>query len=176
MKKLLKKLSLIFGVSLLLTTQVFAQTNIDLSNGKQDVFGLTRTYEAESTIMGHQVGYSVGNAWCADVYSGQGFMLYGPYVADLNPGSRYQVEFILKVDNNSADGAYVGKIEVSDYDANQKRLAELHIKRTWFQYPNNYQSFNIEFIYPAAGHRMEFRLWHFAISQLTVDKIILRQM
>jgi len=72
----------------------------------------SKVYQAE--LMSHQIGRADGDGWSANVAQDDaGYLIYGPYAANILAGERMAV-FRMMIDNNTADDAIVARIEVND--------------------------------------------------------------
>lgn len=130
-----------------------------------------RTYEAEGTSFGHQVGRAVAGGWNANTTDNIGYMLYGPYVTDIDTGTRRHVNFMMKIDNNTYDNSDVAVIEV--YNATKGIvMASKTIKRQEFRQANKYFGFDLFFNHTDTGNSLEFRVKYLKAASITVDRVI----
>lgn len=131
-------------------------------------------WEAESSAaLGHEQGKKDGDGWsCNTGDHSENYMIYGPYLKEAKAGS-YLAQFRLQVDNNTAGGDKVARIEV--YDANsQKKLKEANVYRNQFNAAWAYQDFALSFT-TDGNDSLELRIWWYDTAYIKVDRVTVSQ-
>ncbi|HEY0827922.1 MAG TPA: hypothetical protein VGE40_07505, partial [Bacilli bacterium] len=129
-----------------------------------------KEYQAEGTLLAHQIGRADGDGWSANVAQDNlGYLIYGPYATDISTGHRF-VKFRMMIDNNTFDNNEVAKLQVYDATAGTI-LKEVAVLRQKFKSTYTYQDFGMAFDNPVAGHQLEFRIIWNDIAYVKVDKI-----
>jgi len=128
-----------------------------------------RKYEAEGTVLGHEVGRADGTAWSANtIQDKEGFMVSGP--EEKLPVGDKKVTFTMKNDNNIKSNPNVAVIDVRDATTGLT-LASKTISKGDFTKANSYQNFSLSFNNTAYNHPLEYRVYYYKVSKLSVDKI-----
>ena len=137
-----------------------------------------RKYEAEGTVLSHGVGRADKEAWSANtIQDNEGFMVSGPN-EKLTLGDK-KVTFTMKIDNNKKDkeddkniknNQDVANIDVLDATTGLT-LASKTINRKDFDAANTYQDFSLSFNNTIYNHPLEYRVYYYKVSKLSVNKI-----
>ena len=128
-----------------------------------------RKYEAEGTVLGHGVGRVDGTAWSANtIQDKEGFMVKGP--SEKLPVGDKKVTFTMKIDNNIKYNPNVAFIDIRDTTTGLT-LASKTISKGEFTEANSYQNFSLSFNNTAYNHPLEYRVYYYKVSKLSVDKI-----
>ena len=120
----------------------------------------------------HQMGRAMADgSWMANPLDPVGHMQYGPYT-DIAKAGPNVAKWWLSVDNNSADNSALLVLDVYDSTADQL-IAQRTVTRQEFAAVSQYQEFSLNFNLDAAsqGHRLEFRLYHTARSQIQIKEV-----
>lgn len=131
-----------------------------------------RKYEAEGTVLAHDVGRVDGSAWSANtVQDKEGFMVKGLY--EKLPVGDKKVTFAMKVDKdikNIKCNQNIATIDVRD-SITGLTVASKTITGKEFTKANNYQNFSLSFNNAVYNHPLEYRVYYYKVSKLSVDKI-----
>ncbi|WP_159622604.1 family 43 glycosylhydrolase [Ruania rhizosphaerae] len=141
--------------------------------GDEDRYGLQnpRIFEAEGQEFGHQMGRVEGDGWSADPVqdTAPGYLLFGPYVSDLDPGNR-AARIRIMTDDVSSDNQALVHIEV--HDANSEEvLAERSIRRSDFREAGAYQDFALWGWQAPPYSSIEFRVYWHGHAYINVDRV-----
>ena len=129
-----------------------------------------RKYEAEGSVLTHEVGRIDCEAWSANtVQDKEGFMIFGP--SEKLPVGDKKVTFALKTDNNSKGNTNIAKIDVLDATTGLA-LSSKTITKKDFTKVNTYQNFSLSFDNTLANHPLAYRVYYYNTAKLSVDKII----
>jgi hypothetical protein len=149
---------------------VYAETSQGSVDSRSRIPKATKIfYEAEHLY--HKVGRPCLAGWSASTRDKQDFMIYGPYERHI-PGTWFDVKFAnMRIDNNTADNAVVCRLEIYNYDTG-KKLWEKYVRRSEITTGSEGTDFISNRVYNyRPGTRLEFRVWHYAISQICIDYI-----
>ncbi|MEK3865882.1 GxGYxYP domain-containing protein [Paenibacillus sp. FSL H7-0716] len=128
-------------------------------------------YEAEGSVISHTIGRAVEGGWQADpAQDNSGFMLYGPYDANV-PAGAHKITFRMKVNNNSTDNDVVATIDVRDATTGET-IIQRQLTRQQFSAANQYQDFTLDFNHTQPGHKLEYRVRFEDKATLTIDSVI----
>lgn len=128
-----------------------------------------RKYEAEGTVLGHEVGRVDGTAWSANsIQDNEGLMVKGPY--EKLPVGDKKVTFTMKIDKGIKHNPNIAVIDVRDTTTGLT-LASKTITKEQFKAVNTYQNFSLSFNNTIYNHPLEYRVHYYKVAKLSVDKI-----
>lgn len=107
--------------------------------------------------VGHQVGHRAKGAWFVKKTDKRAFMIYGPYLNNLEPGA-YSARFDMMLKSVDDQDVPVCKLDVFD-SSTKSVLAERVLRTTDFTETGKPQTFDLSFAAPI-GTRLEFRVYH----------------
>lgn len=111
----------------------------------------------------HVIGRTDGDGWSVNtVQDRANWMCYGPYTSSV-PAGPMEADFVLMVDNNTADNANIVYIDVYDSTAGTV-LASRTLTRREFVGTYQYNYIHLNFNAPGANHALEFRTYWYGYS------------
>jgi hypothetical protein len=134
-------------------------------------FVMARSAVADTTLQAYQPGqsyHSIGTRvglwkWGATKSVGAGFLTDGRYSRKFQNGALKAI-FVLSTDNNSADDAVIGYIDVFD-DLSRREIARREIHRKEFDHTQSPQPFELSFV-TLEKNKLRFRLYVFGNSDI----------
>lgn len=107
--------------------------------------------------VGHQIGRGLSDGWYVKAGDKRAYMIYGPYVQNLEPGA-YTAGFELVLNKPPAGDAPVCLLDVFDA-ASKQTLAKREVKSSDFSAAGEGRTFRLPFDAPQ-GATLEFRVYH----------------
>lgn len=130
---------------------------IDLPKLEGDFTIDPRGADDERLKVGHQVGHGENDGWYVGATDKRAFMIYGPYLQDVEPGD-YSISFELVLDEQPARDTPVCILDVFDA-ASRRQLAMREIRTADFENAGEAMSFKLQFDV-SSGCNLEFRIFH----------------
>jgi hypothetical protein len=127
-------------------------------------------YEAESSLLGKQIGRADSDGWSASTaLDAAGRLIYGPYAYHWGDGAKTAL-FRMMVDNITAGGDVV---TVDAYDASAGQVvASRVIPRSAFNEPFVHKEIALPFnLDGRLGHAIETRVWWHDTSYVRIDNV-----
>ena len=118
----------------------------------------------------------MGAGWSANtVQDKEGYMVYGP--KEKLPVGDKKITFAMKIDKNNKNkltdiknNQNVAVIDVLDVTTGLT-VASKTISKNQFTKANCYQNFSLSFNNTTYNHPLEYRVYYYNVSKLSVDKI-----
>jgi len=129
------------------------------------------TFEAEDTHLSHTGHYDSEGIFATVEDPINQYLAFGPYTTEVGAGRR-TAEFLLYLDNISADNQTIAEIDVHDSHHNVV-LARKSLRRRDFSNPFQNSSFVLEFT-SRIDSVLEFRVLYFGFSYIHFDKVVVR--
>ncbi|MEK8032866.1 GxGYxYP domain-containing protein [Ideonella sp. DXS29W] len=140
----------------------------------QDLITLRETplrWEAEGPAIAHATGRPDGDGWLCQtgIDAPNAHMVYGPYDNSVPPGPN-TAEFVLKIDNNTANNEPQVVLDVRDATSGAV-LAQRTVNRMDFPVASQYVNFQLPFNLAAANHSLELRVYWLGGAYIKVDRV-----
>ncbi|MGE6230882.1 hypothetical protein [Paenibacillus chitinolyticus] len=165
------KILTVFSLTILF---VIASSKISYAeNGNNNEQSVYKTWNMNSSGIGHLIGRSDGDGWSANIAQDPpGVLSYGPYETGVKSG-RWAVNWVMKIDNNHVDNADVVRLEV--YDADEEGIiASNVISRQQFAKADQFQEFTVQFTQLNPSHRLEFRVFWYDKAYVNLKTVSLK--